>query len=99
MIRYAVLYFTLLVVFVALLVGPAVGGKFIISESTVNSLNNALPAFPLVQPNNNNLKDNTRGRNETGTGSPGYTGPGTASRTEAAAKETDSSSNGKFRFL
>ncbi|KAI0418186.1 1,3-beta-glucan synthase component FKS1 [Xylaria grammica] len=99
-IRYAVLYFTLLVVFVALLVGPAVGGRMIITDDLVKEFNSKLGEdFVLLQPYNVKLKDNTRGRNETGTGSPGYSGPGTASRTEAAAQETDSSSDSKFRFL
>lgn len=96
-IRYAVLYFTLLILFVALIVGPAVGGKMIISDEQVAQLNKDLP-FPLIQPNNFNLRNNTQGRNETGTGSPGYSGPGLASKTSGSAKETDSSDN-KFRFL
>jgi 1,3-beta-glucan synthase len=93
-----VLYFTLLIVFVALIVGPAVGGKMIINTSLVNNLNKSLP-FPLLQPDNWKDRDNTRGRNETGTGSPGYTGPGTASRTESTAQSTDSTDSNKFRFL
>lgn len=97
-IRYAVLYFTLLVVFVALLVGPGVGGRLIVTDKLVKDLNNQLP-FPLLQPNNWELRDDTIGRNETGTGSQGYSGPGLASRTETTAQQTDSSAENKFRFL
>lgn len=97
-IRYAVLYFSLLILFVALIVGPAVGGKLVVTDKFTSSLNKQLP-FPLIQPNNWKDRDNTRGRNETGTGSPGYTGPGTASMTKAAPKQTDSSNDNKFRFL
>jgi len=98
-IRYAVLYFTLLVVFVALIVGPAVGRKMIISDKLVKDLNKQLP-FPLLQPDNWHLRDNTKNHTETGTKSPGYSGPGTASWTKPdGPAKTDSADEKKFRFL
>ncbi|KAI1435879.1 1,3-beta-glucan synthase component FKS1 [Xylaria sp. CBS 124048] len=93
-IRYAVLYFALLVLFVALLVGPAVGGKMILSPSLENSL--TFGQIRLVQPNNWKLRDNTLNHTQTGTASPGYSGPGLASITQTAAVQTG---KGNFRFL
>ncbi|KAI1332215.1 1,3-beta-glucan synthase component FKS1 [Xylariaceae sp. FL0255] len=97
-IRYAVLYFTLLIVFVALIAGPAVAGKLIITDTFVTDFNKQLPSsFPLLQPNNGNLKNNTQGRNQTGTGAAHYSGLGTSTRAQASstAKETAN----KFRFV
>ncbi|KAI1099843.1 glycosyltransferase family 48 protein [Jackrogersella minutella] len=96
-IRYAVLYFVMLVIFVALIAGPAVAGKQI--GSSINGQLSKLP-IPLAQPVDQDIND-TRNRTETGTGMPGYTGPGTASMTSTAAstQETDSSDSNKFRFV
>jgi len=59
--RYAVLYFIILIVFLALVVGPIVAGKNLISDSLINSI-----PMELFQPS---LKNNdTRNRTETGTG-------------------------------
>lgn len=69
--RYAVLYFVLLIVFLALMVGPGVAGKYIPS-----SMFNMLDSTDLVQPTGLN-NDDTRGRLETGTKMPGYSGIGT----------------------
>jgi 1,3-beta-glucan synthase len=60
--RYAVLYFVLLVVFIALLVGPIVAGSKILSPSLEKNI--PLSLFQPVGLNNND----TRGYNETGTG-------------------------------
>ncbi|KAI1826602.1 1,3-beta-glucan synthase component FKS1 [Xylaria intraflava] len=97
-IRYAVLYFTLLVVFVALIVGPAVGGKMILksTSSLEANLNKNLGSIRLVQPDNWNLRDNTMNHTQTGTGSMGYSGPGLASRTTA---DSQPAATNKFRFL
>ncbi|XXH01182.1 hypothetical protein Hte_007536 [Hypoxylon texense] len=98
-IRYAVLYFVMLVVFVALIVGPVVAGKQIPASFT-KDISKALP-FPLAQPAGQDI-DDTRGRNQTGTGMQGYSGPGLASMTTAASssQETDSSDDTKkFRFV
>jgi 1,3-beta-glucan synthase len=69
-IRYAILYFVLLVVFLALIVGPIVAGKHI-PASTFKDV-----PMNLMQPAHQD-NDDTRGRTETGTKSPGYTGIGT----------------------
>ena len=60
--RYAVLYFVLLILFVALLVGPIVAGSKILSPS----LEGKIP-MNLFQPIGQNNND-TRNYNETGTG-------------------------------
>jgi len=60
--RYAVLYFVLLVLFLALVVGPIVAGKHILSDSLIKNI----PAN-LFQPMGQNNND-TRNRTETGTG-------------------------------
>ncbi|KAI0205997.1 1,3-beta-glucan synthase component FKS1 [Astrocystis sublimbata] len=102
-IRYAALYFSLFILFVALIVGPAVGGKELIKQDTVDKVNKLLPESlgPLVQPNNWDLRNNTRNRTETGTKSPGYMFPdgATATGDSDSAKNTDSADDNKFRFL
>jgi len=60
--RYAFLYFTLLIFSLALVVGPIVAGKKILSASLINSI-----PMNLYQPTGLNNND-TRGRNQTGTG-------------------------------
>ncbi|KAF3059766.1 1,3-beta-glucan synthase component FKS1 [Daldinia childiae] len=103
-IRYAILYFTLLVVFVGLIVGPAVAGKQI--GSTLNSALSGLP-IPIAQPAGQDHND-TRNHTQTGTGMPGYSGPGLASMTKtadaagsAATDKSDDSGDDtrKFRFV
>lgn len=64
--RYAALYFVMLVVALALLVGPLVAGSQIIS-GTSSLTKDPSSTFYLVQPIGLNNND-TRGRNETGTG-------------------------------
>jgi 1,3-beta-glucan synthase len=81
-IRYAILYFTILVVFIALIAGPIVAGKYIKFE-----LN--LP-LPLIQPTGLNNND-TRA---TATGSCVHgdcPGPGGGS-----ARETDTADSRRF---
>jgi 1,3-beta-glucan synthase len=56
------LYFILLVLFLALIVGPIVAGKNILSASLIKSIPEDL--FQPIGQNNND----TRGRTETGTG-------------------------------
>lgn len=77
--RYAVLYFVLLVLFLALIVGPIVAGKNILSESLINQI-----PQELFQPINQNNND-TRNRNETGTGAKGTNG----AQATASASSTD----------
>jgi 1,3-beta-glucan synthase len=60
--RFAILYFVLLIVALALIVGPIVAGKQVLTDSLIKSI-----PMDLYQPNNLNNND-TQGRNETGTG-------------------------------
>ena len=83
-IRYAILYFVLLVVILALIIGPAVAGKYI---PTFNL--SLLSDNHLVQPTGLD-NDDTRGRTPTGTGAIPYTGvlASAMSASAAAAKAT-----------
>ncbi|CAI6095424.1 hypothetical protein V2G26_015139 [Clonostachys chloroleuca] len=76
-IRFAILYYAMLVLFLILIVGPAVAGQQKAVRTQIKSLgdsiNKSLPDFRLVQPNNQ-YRDNTNGTEKTGTGAPGYTG-------------------------
>lgn len=87
MFRYTVLYFLMLVVFVALLVGPIVAGKMV-----PKSLTKGLDSTHLLQPVGQD-NDDTRGHTQTGTGMPNYAGiytpssaaaPGSAATSAAA---------------
>jgi 1,3-beta-glucan synthase len=90
-VRYAILYFTMLVVFLALIVGPIVAGKQIPKGTLdIAALNNK--DYPLLQPTGQN-NDDTRGHTETGTKAPGYTGVGTSTMSQFISKATDSSSS------
>jgi 1,3-beta-glucan synthase len=91
-IRYAILYFTLLVIFVALIAGPVVAGKYM-PPNTISDALKGLP-FNLVQPNNLN-KDNTNSTMATGTGKVGYTGAG-LTKTKTGA---DASATGKIKLF
>ncbi|KAH6989456.1 1,3-beta-glucan synthase component-domain-containing protein [Ilyonectria sp. MPI-CAGE-AT-0026] len=81
-IRYAILYFVLLVLFVALIVGPAVAGKMV-PDSLTSSLSD-IAGFRLMQPNNLD-KDNTNASSQTGTGMVGYTGAGLKTTTTSGS--------------
>jgi 1,3-beta-glucan synthase len=82
-IRYAVLYFVLLVVFLALIVGPSVAGKYV-----PDSMFNMLKDFKLVQPTGLDNND-TRGTSATGTDNPSHTIHNTKSTTvRSAARAT-----------
>ncbi|RSM06037.1 hypothetical protein CEP52_005919 [Fusarium oligoseptatum] len=83
-IRYAILYFTLLIVFIALIVGPVVAGKYI--GDTISSSLGGL-GFNLVQPTDLE-HDNTNSTSQTGTGMAGYTGAGKSKTTGAEASVT-----------
>lgn len=87
-IRFAILYFVLLVLFLALIVGPSVAKKQI-PDSLYTSINDIMPSFNLVQPNGQD-NDNTNGTSETGTGMDGYTGAGLKT-SSGAAKATGNS--------
>jgi 1,3-beta-glucan synthase len=77
--RYAVLYFLLLVVFLALVVGPIVAATNITS-GTSSIFSNPKNTLYLLQPVGLNNND-TQGTNQTGTGAPGRG----ASQTAAAS--------------
>ncbi|RSL80824.1 1,3-beta-glucan synthase component FKS1 [Fusarium oligoseptatum] len=84
-IRYSILYFVLLIIFVALIAGPAVAGKNI-GHGLTDTLNGM--GFNLVQPTNLG-HNNTNGTQQTGTGMPGYTGAGkTKTATSAGTSVT-----------
>jgi 1,3-beta-glucan synthase len=90
-VRYAILYFTLLVVFIALIVGPIVAGKFIYPaiDDALSSLK-----FKLVQPTGLD-RDYTNSTSATGTGREGYTGAGSKPSTTGG----DSSVTGKIKLF
>ena len=67
-VRYAILYFVLLVLFVALIAGPLVAGKFL----DMKDFGKQIP-MNLMQPNQNATeRNNTLGEKKTGTGRAGY---------------------------
>jgi 1,3-beta-glucan synthase len=84
-IRYAILYFVMLVVFLALLVGPVVAGRYVPASvfKPLNDLNMGLvqPEFP---------RNDTHGRTATGTGAKSYTG---VMASELSAKATATAAN------
>ncbi|CAP64563.1 uncharacterized protein PODANS_5_8380 [Podospora anserina S mat+] len=77
--RYSILYFTMFILFAALIAGPLVAGKFIMPtlEKTLK-----FGDMVLLQPDVN--QDNTRNSTMTGTGRPSYSGAYTP--TTVAAK-------------
>lgn len=72
----------LLILFVALMVGPSVAGKYVPS-----SLFDMLDSTNLVQPTDQN-KNNTIGETETGTGAASYTGALLTMSASASASST-----------
>lgn len=86
-IRFAILYFVLLVVFVGLIVGPSVAGD-LVPKDLYTSINDILPDFYLVQPNGQD-RDNTNSTSATGTGMDGYSGAGIKSTNSGGSKATD----------
>lgn len=96
MFRYAALYFVMLVVFLALIVGPSVAGKKI-PQSAFDSLK----SYNLVQPTGQN-RDDTVGSSQTGTGATDYSGWGTRTRSstsEAGATTSADSNAAKVRLF
>ncbi|RQM08347.1 hypothetical protein DH86_00003819 [Scytalidium sp. 3C] len=81
--RYAVIYFILFIIAVALIAGPIVAGKKVLSNSLITSIPDQL-----FQPYGLNNND-TRGRNQTGTG---------AVSSAAATATGDSSGLDGFNF-
>ncbi|KAL2678354.1 hypothetical protein Neosp_009100 [[Neocosmospora] mangrovei] len=77
-VRFAVVYFTMLLVAVGLILAPMLAGKYI--PSSVSDMFTDLAGFHLLQPSGQD-RDNTNGTQQTGTGMPGYTGAGLTSST------------------
>lgn len=86
--RYAILYFVLLVVFLAMIVGPIVAGSYI-PKDALKLLNDQHLMQPIGQEN-----DDTMGKTATGTGSPSYSGVFKFSSTESAPAPTKSATGG-----
>ncbi|KAK3290767.1 glycosyltransferase family 48 protein [Chaetomium fimeti] len=84
-VRYAILYFVLLVVFLALIVGPIVAGKYVPA-----SLFEMLESTNLVQPTGLS-NDDTRGKTETGTAAASYSGVWTPTTESSRATATSGS--------
>lgn len=74
----------LLILFIALMVGPSVAGKYVPS-----SIFSMLDSTNLVQPTDQN-KNNTIGETETGTGGASYSGALLTMSATASASSTDS---------
>lgn len=91
-IRYAILYFVMLVVFVGLIVAPIVAG-----DKIPASITNDLSSTNLMQPVNQNNND-TEGHTQTGTGAPGYSGA-LATMTGSAAATASASGDSKLRLF
>ncbi|KAF7550323.1 hypothetical protein G7Z17_g5807 [Cylindrodendrum hubeiense] len=72
-IRWTIIYFLMLNVFLGLIVAPALVGKYM--PSSVMSLFEDLAGLHLLQPTGQD-RNNTNGTQQTGTGMPGYTGVG-----------------------
>lgn len=70
-IRFAILYYAMFVLFLALVIGPSVAGNMVPMDSLQDMLGGL--GFRLVQPNGQD-NDNTNGTSLTGTGNPDYTG-------------------------
>lgn len=92
MFRYAVLYFFLLVVFLALMIGPSVAGKYIPS-----SLTSSLSSTGLIQPTGLSNND-TIGSSQTGTGAASYSGA-LLTMTSASASASSTDSAAKIRLF
>lgn len=92
MFRYAVLYFALLILFLVLIVGPSLAGKYVPASITgmLDSTN-----LQLVQPTNLDNND-TIGATQTGTGAADYTG---ALQTMEASASATASAAAKIRLF
>lgn len=88
--RYAVLYFGLLILFLVLIVGPSLAGKYVPA-----SLTDMLSSTKLVQPTGLDNND-TIGSTQTGTGAASYSG---ALDTMTSASATASSTAAKIKLF
>jgi 1,3-beta-glucan synthase len=80
--RYAVMYFVMLVIFLALIVGPIVAGSGIIPSSLSKQ---QIAGMYLFQPHNLSNND-TQGTLATGTGNVSNTGGGSSASKTAGAR-------------
>jgi 1,3-beta-glucan synthase len=100
-IRYAILYFVLFVVILALIVGPAVAGKYIPKSLYDISL---LKDNQLFQPTGLD-NDDTRGQTETGKKDPSYSGvlysamKSSANAAKATGKAATTTTRGSDRLM
>lgn len=90
MFRYAVLYFALLLLFLILIVGPSLAGKYVPS-----SIGDMLSSTSLVQPTNLDNND-TIGSTQTGTGADDYSG---ALKTMSASSTASAAAEAKIRLF
>ncbi|KPM42807.1 1,3-beta-glucan synthase component FKS1 [Neonectria ditissima] len=91
-IRWTIVYFLMLVVFLGLIIGPAVAGKYV--PSSVMGLFEDLAGLHLLQPSGLD-RNNTNGTQQTGTGMPSYTGAGLKSSTSGVS----ATATGKIRLF
>lgn len=92
--RYAILYFTMFILFMALMIGPAVAGDMI-PMNIFKSLDTT--DLALIQPTSLN-NDNTRGETETGTGAADYSGA-YLTMTSSSAKASKTSNSQRVRLF
>lgn len=93
MFRYALLYFTLLILFLVLFVGPSIAGKYV-----PTSLLDMLSSTDLVQPTGLD-NNNTIGETETGTGAASYSGALLTMTSGSASSSATGTANAKIRLF
>lgn len=95
-IRYAILYFLMLFLFVALIAGPIiVGDQGLLPDNLSSDLSFGLG---LMQPTGLE-NDDTEGRRETGTGAADYSGAWTPTDTIGSADATATGRNNRIRLF
>lgn len=93
-IRWTIIYFVMLVLFLGLIIAPALAGKYL--PSSIMTIFEDLAGFHLLQPKNQD-RNNTNGTQATGTGMPGYTGAAFVSSTASGGSAATAS--GKIRLF
>ncbi|KAL6411619.1 1,3-beta-glucan synthase [Ilyonectria robusta] len=93
-IRWTIIYFVMLVLFLGLIIAPALAGKYL--PSSVMTIFEDLAGLHLLQPKGQD-RNNTNGTQATGTGMPGYTGAGFVSSTATGGSAATAS--GKIRLF
>lgn len=92
MFRYALLYFVLLILFLVLMVGPSIAGRYV-----PTSMLSMLDSTDLLQPTGQD-NNNTIGETETGTGAASYTGA-LLTMTKASASASSTGDAAKIRLF